>query len=68
MNGLLIADDNYNNAPADGSARLTEKCKQYVSRGGSWYFTAYNMSSSFRSRGGIDDRYNVVGFRLVKNK
>ena len=45
--------------PTSGSYRIR--------RGGSWYSKADNCSVSYRSCGNPDDRYNELGFRVVRN-
>ncbi|MDR1786285.1 MAG: formylglycine-generating enzyme family protein [Spirochaetaceae bacterium] len=38
-----------------------------VLRGGSWYHYAQSLRSAYRSHGSPSDRYNFLGFRLVRN-
>jgi formylglycine-generating enzyme required for sulfatase activity len=70
MNGNVyefVADDwheNYNGAPADGSAWLDGDTKNRVSRGGCWYYEADEMTSS-RRNWDFDEPYNYQGFRVV---
>jgi formylglycine-generating enzyme required for sulfatase activity len=61
--------DNYNGAPADGSAWRESgggNCDRRVIRGGSWYDRPSTLRSSNRGRYYPLSRYNLVGFRLVQ--
>ena len=62
--------DNYENAPADGSAwKNTKEVCLHVYRGGSWLNSDEVCRSAMRCAGGSDDspdlRTNTVGFRIV---
>ena len=57
--------DNYEGAPADGSAWLSPAGSVRVLRGGSWYHYARHCRSAHRDRGGSDSRYDHVGFRVA---
>ncbi len=57
---------NYKRAPEDGSAWSTGDCTLRVLRGGSWIFLPDGARAARRSWGGPDDRYNNVGFRVVR--
>ena len=66
--------DNYNGAPADGSA-WNKGCKKSDNgyfknrlRGGSWYNDARNTCSANRYSDSADNRNNNVGFRLARTK
>jgi len=56
-------EGDYNNAPLDGSANITDKCERRATRGGSWHWShwplAYRSSQSETFSGGVD------GFRLA---
>lgn len=59
--------ETHHDAPQDGSAR--EKCNDNnfkVRRGGSWDMNAAGIRSAIRSKGAIDDRSNLYGFRVAK--
>ena len=59
-------NENYNGAPDDGSAWTTGDSGRRVVRGGS--FTGHPVSVRAGSRGsiGLEDRYDIVGFRLAR--
>ena len=62
--------DNYNRAPADGSAwqeAAGGSCKQRVLRGGSWGHVPENLRSSVRFRYITGLRLNAIGFRLAQD-
>ncbi|CCI36625.1 SUMF1/EgtB/PvdO family nonheme iron enzyme [Microcystis aeruginosa] len=59
--------DNYENAPSDGSAWLTNDNNSHIIiiRGGSWYNFPYNCRSAYRFNYNRRD-YNInLGFRVV---
>lgn len=57
---------NYNDAPTNGSAWLTDsKNKLRVLRGGSWYNDPRDCRSAFRYYWDSEDRLNRIGFRVV---
>jgi formylglycine-generating enzyme required for sulfatase activity len=57
---------NYDGAPDDGSAWLTEKdVSDRVRRGGSWYHFSWYCRSAYRSFNIPDSRYYFIGFRVV---
>ncbi len=56
--------DNYNGAPTDGSAWVSEN-NQKMLRGGSWVSHAINCRSAYRGWGVRDHRNDNVGFRVV---
>ena len=57
--------DNYENAPTDGSAWVTEKSSIKVIRGGSWGDNPPFCRSAFRNYFSRDYRNNYFGFRVV---
>jgi formylglycine-generating enzyme required for sulfatase activity len=58
--------DNYQGAPADGSARTgSEKPRGHVLRGGSWKDPAEKLTSRFRRRAEAGLRDDAVGLRCV---
>jgi len=57
---------NYQGAPIDGSAWLSEdKDSNYVLRGGSWHINPRNCRSACRYNNSPDSRYDSLGFRVV---
>ncbi|MES9905899.1 MAG: formylglycine-generating enzyme family protein [Sedimenticola sp.] len=60
-------NDNYNGAPANGSAWLIGACKKRVLRGGSWRNGPAYMPSAYRYWFITDYRYFRYGFRLVQD-
>jgi formylglycine-generating enzyme required for sulfatase activity len=56
--------ENYNGAPADGSAWMLGECNFRVVRGGSWGFTPDFLRSAFRNWGPPYLRNPNVGFRV----
>ncbi|AXS81051.1 formylglycine-generating enzyme family protein [Dechloromonas sp. HYN0024] len=59
--------DNYQGAPADGSAWLAGgDCAKRVERGGSWKGATSNLRAAKRSRTGAALQVNYIGFRLVR--
>ena len=62
--------DNYNGAPADGSAWKEAgggNCGRRVIRGGSWYDRPEYLALVEPGQVLPDSRYNLVGFRLVQD-
>jgi formylglycine-generating enzyme required for sulfatase activity/tRNA A-37 threonylcarbamoyl transferase component Bud32 len=59
--------DNYNGAPSDGSAWISENKNDSLRllRGGSWLNLPWLCRSAFRFRLDADLRYNNIGFRVV---
>ncbi|WYL96064.1 MAG: SUMF1/EgtB/PvdO family nonheme iron enzyme [Gloeotrichia echinulata IR180] len=58
--------ENYNNAPADGSAWVFENDNQYrLIRGGSWFLDPRYCRSADRDSYARDSRYTLLGFRVV---
>jgi formylglycine-generating enzyme required for sulfatase activity len=60
-------NDNYRNAPRDGSAWATGQCRQRVLRGGSFGSRANVIRSAARFRYDQDVRYYANGFRVVRD-
>jgi formylglycine-generating enzyme required for sulfatase activity len=61
--------DDYNGAPADGSAWKKEgggNCYLRVFRGGAWNYGVKGLRSSFRGRGDPALRSATIGFRLLR--
>jgi formylglycine-generating enzyme required for sulfatase activity len=61
--------ENYNNAPADGSAWLAANggdCGSHVVRGGSWNFPTDSVHSAHRWRASTGARSNDLGFRVAR--
>ncbi|QLC49766.1 formylglycine-generating enzyme family protein [Methanolobus zinderi] len=59
--------DNYEGAPADGSAWEDTNTNIKVGRGGSWMDGPNICQCSFRGQLDADSSLNVLGFRLVKD-
>lgn len=60
-------NENYADAPEDGSSWMSGECEKRVVRGGSWYNSPLSMRLSYRSKRDVADRDNYVGFRLVQS-
>lgn len=58
--------DDYRNAPADGSARLGDRCSERELRGGSWFTAPELVRTAYRNRFATDYRSASVGFRVVR--
>ena len=58
--------DNYNGAPADGSAWTSGDCSSRVQRGGTWDYYPQNLRSAFRAPSDPLLRYDAVGFRVAR--
>jgi formylglycine-generating enzyme required for sulfatase activity len=56
--------DNYNGAPADGSAETAGGCNERVVRGGSWDFYPQDLRSASRARNSTANRIYDTGFRV----
>jgi formylglycine-generating enzyme required for sulfatase activity/tRNA A-37 threonylcarbamoyl transferase component Bud32 len=57
-------NENYINAPINGSA-LISRSKRKLVRGGSWYYNPEDCRSAYRSYYTLDDSYYNIGFRVV---
>lgn len=58
--------DDYADAPGDGSARLDGVCSFHELRGGSWYSMPQYVRVAFRNRFEANYRGNSFGFRVAK--
>jgi formylglycine-generating enzyme required for sulfatase activity/predicted Ser/Thr protein kinase len=58
--------DDYNGAPADGSAVSNGDCTQREARGGSWFTTPAFVRPAYRNRFEADYHGNSLGFRVVR--
>jgi formylglycine-generating enzyme required for sulfatase activity len=60
--------ENYDHAPGDGTAWLTDKdSSSRVLRGGSWFDIARYLRSADRHKLTLDSCFSYVGFRLAQN-
>ena len=50
------------------NSALDKEGSYRVYRGGSWYYFAGRARASYRNLSDPTDRYNDLGFRLVRNK
>ncbi len=59
--------ENYQGAPNDGTAWLVDDNENNyrLLRGGSWDYNPRNCRCAFRGRYERDDRYSIIGFRVV---
>lgn len=58
--------DNYQGAPADGSAQASGDCSQHELRGGSWFTQPDFVRTAYRNRFDGNYRSTSIGFRLVR--
>jgi formylglycine-generating enzyme required for sulfatase activity len=59
--------DDYNDAPADGSAWMgAGNCYSRMVRGGGWGDTLWAIRSAYRTSHNVDDRSEYVGFRVAR--
>ena len=56
----------YRDAPRNGSAWVTGNCNLRMMRGGAWDALAFDLRSSVRGLGTVDNRTRKVGFRVVR--
>jgi formylglycine-generating enzyme required for sulfatase activity len=61
-------EDNYNNAPRDGSALTKPDCRERVLRGGSFNNDQRFVRTAARFKYDFDVRYYTNGFRVVREK
>ncbi|MCK6451063.1 MAG: formylglycine-generating enzyme family protein [Alphaproteobacteria bacterium] len=59
-------NENYNGAPADGSAWVAGDCSQRVARGGSWNYGPRILRSADRFRETAGYRLDSSGFRVAR--
>ena len=60
-------NENYQNAPSDGSAWATGNCDRRVLRGGSWHDSPQLLRSASRNWNGAVIRSAVGGFRVARS-
>ncbi len=60
-------NDNYRNAPRDGTAWLSGNCGRRVTRGGAWSSHPGNIRSANRTRFILEYRNYNFGFRVVRD-
>ena len=58
--------ENYQDAPADGSARSARRCRQRVLRGGGWANSPGGLRSAIRIPNGAGVDSDIVGFRVAR--
>ena len=58
--------DNYDRTPRNEAAHTQNGCKTYVTRGGSWASGIDMLRSAARSGDGLSARYDMLGFRVVR--
>lgn len=58
--------EDYEGAPADGSARPKDNCKRRVIRGGSWWDSPEKLRSALRSTTYTINSGNEIGFRIAR--
>ena len=59
-------NDSYDDAPSDGSARMTGECNRQVLRGGSWQARPMHIRSADRVRFNTGSRNGYIGFRVAR--
>lgn len=60
-------NSHFEQAPQDGSARLSGYCKYRVIRGGCWYFNHEEIASASRTWNTATKRDSTIGFRLAQD-
>ena len=60
-------NDNYQGAPADGTAWSTGNCGQHVLRGGSWQYSPQLTRSAARIHYASSLRLNILGLRVARS-
>ena len=60
-------NDNYREAPSDGSAWESGVCFYRILRGGSWNDEPRYLRSVARSGHNLEERYNALGFRIARS-
>ena len=60
-------EENYNNAPKDGSTLISQSAQYKLLRGGSWFNLARDCRSAVRDRDLRDARDYLCGFRVVSS-
>ena len=59
--------ENYQNAPADGSAWRTPRCRKRVLRSGGWANSPDGLRSAMRIPNGAGINSDIVGFRVARS-
>ncbi len=59
-------NESYSGAPTDGSAWTSGDCSRRVLRGGSWYFSPWDVRSAYRDWLRPSDRLYNIGFRISR--
>jgi formylglycine-generating enzyme required for sulfatase activity len=59
-------NDSYDDAPADGSARLSGNCSLRVARGGAWSAALWTLRAAGRDAYRTNYRASDVGFRVAR--
>ena len=60
-------NDNYEGAPTDGTAWLSEDCEFRMGRGGSWNSEPWRMRSAGRLLNATYSRFKSYGFRVARS-
>jgi formylglycine-generating enzyme required for sulfatase activity len=60
--------ENYNGAPADGTAWNARDSCRHVLRGGSWDMIPQALGSAYRTSFSPSYRYSTIGFRVAKSE
>ena len=59
-------NENYTNAPTDGSVWTTGNCSLRVVRGGSWFIIPLGLRSAYRNGITTANRFSLSGFRVAR--